>query len=658
VGDPNLQSSVEATVRGMASAAKALRLYPPTSPIPRQSLEAAALPLRAVLDIEPVVKLGIVREGFIWDGTPLSPTIAGSADLADMLRSHGIAEITFTPSCDVRDLLSFLTTLMHAPEVLRPKGGFAAALSAEGVNGIKASSVSLSVSVQPTEDADVDEFFRSLAADPEQLATWLSIAGEGDPGTLAEGLDELASAAGPEGIETFLDGLAGAFEKQTSDVKDVLLGLGMEEGAPRALLDGMLGRLPEPAITSTLTDGVYGKNMLSLSSALTRLPLGTRLEDIIADVRASLPALGKNTHEVEFLDHMLSVRRGGGVERALTVTDTTYAYVAEAARIAEDAVRAARDEVRHSMDHTAARSVPTMLSLIDQQHDFNLYVKSLDSLATLVPRVIIEGDLPLAVSVLREIADREQRTSQPWPELTQRLRQALATATGRRTMAALLTTLLDDPDAVPLAREVLNLAEQAGRIAFVEEALDRNDDRALDAVDSLLGRRSADILAAAVPHVGVAKIGPLVRRLAKHEGDGALHAIEEALKRPEEMARMEAVEALAGATNPAVVGLVAPLLRDRSVKVVSAAARTLARLQLAGAAEALAVRLSQLDVDNHDFAVARELIACLSHRDEPVAEAALSKLADRKSLIKRGRFVEVQQIARDALRTRSQRRSR
>jgi hypothetical protein len=39
--EADLLPPVEATVRGIASAARALRLYPPTSPIPRQSVEAA-----------------------------------------------------------------------------------------------------------------------------------------------------------------------------------------------------------------------------------------------------------------------------------------------------------------------------------------------------------------------------------------------------------------------------------------------------------------------------------------------------------------------------------------------------------------------------------------------------------------------------------------
>lgn len=658
--EPELVGPVEATVRGIATAARSLRLYPPTSPIPRQSVDAAFQALSAVLGSQPSLTLDVAREGFTCRGTALAASIGGGSELADMLRSHGVQQVLFLPGCGVDELLAFLGVVMHAPESIRAQGGVTSALATAGAAGIRVVTVSLTVAGQmeePAEGEDVDEFFRDLATDPDKLTTWLAAAAAGgDPRTLAEGLEELERAAGDE-RERFLATLALAFQRQETDSKDVLLTIGMDDLGGREVVGGMIDRLPSTEVSASLTGGLYGKNMLSLSTALTNLPMGGRLDEIIAEVRASLETEGHGSREVEFLDHMVAVRNDPRPEAALVSSDATYAQVAQAARVAAEAVDATRTEVAQSVAHTAAHSVPTMLALLDQQRDFNLYVKSLDALAGIVPRLVRENELQTAVSVLGEIAERENRTSQPWPELTQRLRAAMAAATGRATMSTLVDALSADPDTVSAyAHRILQVADDAGKTAFVEETLARKDDRALALAESLLGRRMIDLLASVAPRASVSQLGPLVRKLADHGDPSAMQAIDAVLRRPDELARVEAAEGLAGTTNPAAVRKLGALLADPSPKVVSAAARALARTRLPGAAEALAERLEALDVDNKDFAIGRELIAALAQSPSPAATAALHHLADRKALIKRGRFVEVQQLAREALQVQSQRR--
>ncbi|HEY3317035.1 MAG TPA: HEAT repeat domain-containing protein [Coriobacteriia bacterium] len=660
--DPEYIAPVEATVRGVASAVRALRLYPPTSPIPRQSVDAAMSSLRAFLDTQPALSLDVAREGFTCRGTALSASIGGGSELADMLRSHGVAQAVFMPGCSTDDLLGFLGVIMRAPETVHTEGGIASSLAASGVGGIRVVTVSLSVAGQaeePADGQDVDEFFRELAADPDKLATWLAAASQGDLGTLAEGLGELVDASGDP--DRFYATLAAAFEKQQTDGKDVLLGIGIGVGGgahgdrARDIVGGMLGKLGSADVSASLNSGTYGKNMLSLSTALTKLPFGARMDEIIAEVRASLPDYGHDTKEIGFLDHMLGVRMNPTAEPALAQADPTYAQVVTATSVDPIALDAKRAEVSESVAHTAAHSVPTMLALLDQQRDFGLYVKSLDALASMVPRLIREHDLATALRVLEEIAQRESRATQPWPELTQRLRAALTRATGRETMAPLLDLLLEDASAEAGVHTVLRLADDAGKVSFVEEALARRDDRALDLAESLLGRRMIDILAASVPRVGAGQLPSIVRRLARYPDETAASGVRAALRRPEEIARAEAAEALSGTTNPAFVRDLAALLADPSPRVVTAAAHALARTRLPGTVEALAHRLEGLDVDGRDFDLGRELIGCLAKMPEPSAGQALRRLAERKALIKRGRFNEVQQLAREAVHVQAQR---
>jgi hypothetical protein len=98
--------------------------------------------------------------------------------------------------------------------------------------------------------------------------------------------------------------------------------------------------------------------------------------------------------------------------------------------------------------------------------------------------------------------------------------------------------------------------------------------------------------------------------------------------------------------------LLGSALRDPSEEVATAAARALAKSTVPGSAALLGARLAELDVDNTDFAFAREVIGALARCPEPAADEALNRLATRRALIKRGHFAEIQQLAAQAIEVR------
>jgi hypothetical protein len=63
----------------------------------------------------------------------------------------------------------------------------------------------------------------------------------------------------------------------------------------------------------------------------------------------------------------------------------------------------------------------------------------------------------------------------------------------------------------------------------------------------------------------------------------------------------------------------------------------------------LAGGLKDIDVDGKDFVLAKEYINALAAIPDADATAGLERVAGRRALIKRGRFAEVQTLARDAL---------
>ena len=126
------------------------------------------------------------------------------------------------------------------------------------------------------------------------------------------------------------------------------------------------------------------------------------------------------------------------------------------------------------------------------------------------------------------------------------------------------------------------------------------------------------------------------------------------MRRPDEQSRRETASALAAIGGPVSARLLGIALRDPSAEVAIIAARAIARSGVPGSAALLSARVSEIDLDNADFLLGRELIGALARTPEPAADEALAKLASRRALIKRGHFAEVQALVGQAQQARAQ----
>lgn len=644
--EPDTRQELDNIVRHFASAGKTLRLYPANSPMPKQAVALAAQSLDSWFAQFPVLSLALVREGFSFHGEPVALGAVGASDLADALKSHGVAELAIMPGCTGDELLTFLNYAMQSPEEIRDQGGLSTLLAANGVEAIRVTDVHLTVieQTQLAPEGDIDEFLRELARDPDKLAAWLAAASAGDPATFQEGLAELAAVSGPEGMEQLLKSLAGAFNQQTAEGKDALLGLAFEPGVVRDMTGGMFGLLGSADIASALTDGNLGKNMLSLSNALTGLPLAEKIAEVKAEVQAMLPGAGHTSKEGSFLEHMVDVRTRVTPEPSLVDADQVYRQVVAATRVSAEDVDRMRSAVVNSASALNAASVNTMLTLLDQQRDYSLYTASLENLASMVPRLLESGELGLASRVIGELAAREARAVQPWPDLTQKFRDTIALAVGPRSMAALMRSAVADQGSVSIARDIVQAAGDSAGPALIGEAIALKAE-GLAMAEELMGRRVVPLLQTAAMNAQWFQLAPIAERLAREGDNRSLQVVDHLLKRPDEQSRREVVTGLGAASTPAAVRLLSVALRDPSAEVAISAIRALGKSGAAGSGDALAHRLEELDLDGKDFVYARELIAALSRCHDASAGEALHKLASKKALIKRGHFEEVKAMA-------------
>jgi hypothetical protein len=656
VTDADAKTQLEAVVRGVATAGKTLKLYPPTSPIPREAAESAADALEAYLGDNAVLALAVDREGFRWMGEQLGIGVAGAADLSDELRDRGVAEVDFTPGVTTDELVTFLQVVAKDPDEIKAAGGVGALLVAEGVQNVRVTDVQLTIIEEDilAPDEDIEAFLRQLANDPDRLSTWLAAASAGDSKAFAEGLGELASVVGPDGMPRLMESLSIAFMAQQQDGKDALLALAMDDGTVQALAEGMFRHLGADDIAGSVCDGLFGDNMLSLSNALTHLPLQERMRQVYDQVQTMLAEGEHSGKEMHFLEHMMDVRSRVEPESALVDTDAMYSRIASGVHLQEEEIARLRGETQESMDHMGPATVTTMLALLDQQSDLELYSSAADNLAAMVPRLIEQGDVQLADRVVSELSGRREQGRLPWPEADARLGAALQSALSERATRALVKTALDDRSLVPTARDMIRKGGDVAMEPLIEEAVALKAD-GIEVAEEILGPRLTEQLVVMAPRAQWYQVGPIVERLAK-EGDArSMEAVQAALQRDDEQSRREATQGVAAAGGAGAARLLAERVNDDSTEVAIIAVKAMGKYNVQGSAKVLSDRFESIDPDDKDFLLAREIISALARLDDPDAVATLKKIAGRKALIKRGHFVDIQALAKQGLEMQSKR---
>jgi len=187
---------------------------------------------------------------------------------------------------------------------------------------------------------------------------------------------------------------------------------------------------------------------------------------------------------------------------------------------------------------------------------------------------------------------------------------------------------------------------------FVTEAIVRKTE-GLQLAEKLFGRRIIEPLNTAALQAQWFQLAPVVTRLAQEGESRGAATIEALVRRPDWQSRKEIVTGLTAASGPIAQEILGALVADPNVDIALAAARSLAKSGLPGSGAPIAARISQLDLDNADFEFGRELIDALAHTPGQAADDLLSKLASRRAILKRGRFMEVQAAVNAAIQVRA-----
>ncbi len=650
VDDNALLGSV---IRTLGAAWRAQRLYPPSSPLPLEAAEAACKAVDEYLQLEPTLRLVVAREGFTIRGLEELFAAPGIPELVDALGTHGIAELHFVAPPMGEEVVAFLVAAALPPVELRTRGGMQAVLTEAGTGAVKVVAVALAASEAPIEipEEDADKFLAELAGDPQRLAIWLRAMVTYDDEGLCEGLLELARVA--KDLQAFGRSLAEAFLEQETDGKDRLLEVAIELEPVRHILIEMLANLTPSDITAAIRGGRYGENPMSVSWAVAGLPIGSRSEDLVQEMSAALGAADRPDAEVALMRRMVGVRRVASPEQPLVAAKPAYGQILEAAKLTPEHVRVSKSEVssRRMLDLQAA---DTIVSLLDTSLDLELFTSVLVALARAVPHLLESGDPELALKVLNDLSGKAVGSAKDWPELNARVMQATQEACGPRSMEALVAAYASDEGAAEFAAQLVMLGGEAAARALADAAMSSPNDDAMRCAEAVLGRRLPELLAMEVARAEARHSGKLAEVFARDGSPGCIRALEHLVTRPEDKVRAGTARGIVAAGGRAVAAYMPRLLHDDSVEVAMVAARALGEDGGDEAVRVLAGRLEALDGDN-DKTVAREVVLALARSPSDAAEQALRDLAERRTIIRRGRLAEVKQLARQALAARAER---
>ncbi len=192
------QGRAEETLRLLAGAANAVRLYPESSPL-REAAIARFTQASSALAAQGPLQFAVDRKRFIIDGTPVGHAYPQVAALAEALHALQVGQLIIAPGITPHEVKSFLAILGMEARNVRSSGGMRDALVKASVSNLAVVEVSLRAS---TEDgimgldlttAPAEEIASEL---PGLAHQWLATSREGaGRDDMATAIDTLESAA-------------------------------------------------------------------------------------------------------------------------------------------------------------------------------------------------------------------------------------------------------------------------------------------------------------------------------------------------------------------------------------------------------------------------------------------------------------------------------
>jgi hypothetical protein len=611
----------EETLRLLAAAAGAARLYPPASALPREAVArfvtraneiVASGPVRFVVDPHGV------RIGDMELAAGQSQVVA----LAESLHAMQVGQLVIAPGVSEVETERFVALANTEPGEVRRTGGARALLGAAGVQHIAVIEVSLRASdetgllgldltTEPLDDIAIE-----VVAAVERRAR--ELAGGTQTDEMAEAIERLEEAT----RELAMERVAAALMRLDDRTRTRILGLSLTADANGSRMDGMLTVIArmQPAALARLLKLVATQAQTDpqrIAAAMTLPP-------------ETLKAL------------TLMLAPAPDIAPVFGVPDSEQArLLAQEVAFDDDPTEIRRQVAIASPKRSSGRALATATALSRNRVD----AETVQAIGDVLPQAARDGAFSTVREALRRLDEIAAGT-----HLAHEVECARSTLSDPTVLRDVCRAVISDADAA-IAGEIVHAAGPSGAEALLDSYV-----RMVEPQRSLMRpvlRSSSDMV------LGVARtklratssgmaIG-ILRALTALGDRRAVAVIAETLENSlDERVRFAAATSLANMGTKESVQALIRVLGHREVETQRHVVRELGRIKAASAVPALARTFDDVKVLTRSYEVRREIIATLTAIGTPEAEKALRRFSTRIPVFGR-KSRELKRLATEAV---------
>lgn len=699
---PRALAVIERLVKQLNVAYKAVKLYPPTSNIPRDAATAIIMTLRSIFENEPTVRFMIDKEGLLHESGAVFPGHPAFAEFAKEFYSRNLAEVRFHAGVTGEEVIGFLQVLaMPVPE-LSASGGFEHRLWDLQVDDVSVKEASAKVvdhdlrqsdEVQhpgepwPPEPLRIEEILQgAIGRQPRDQRLLVRIVNEGDLLDsylrAAPGRGEMPSAAWltsrvsslsrslmgqlPEDRDSLHRSLAEAVMRLDPDARrhllgDKLLPLARHDEAVMSLLRQMeLGELCR-ALVEGLEETFESRE--GLARALHNLALVSTAgrDEVLASAGHAMREGGLGEAFVsDVLEDAAPSRlvvssrertaEDRPIDRILQLIELTPAAEKASGR-REDEVERLRQEAAEGISDGDVIGTLVTLATLERKDDAFASVIAVveDSLGLLIER----QDFDVAASaaaVLTNAEFDETRSVEQRKRIKTALR-ALADPKRMRVVTDALRLYRHDTLEHQSCRRLLAVLGSHAIAPLLEVLANEEDMAARKAIVDLLSNAVAGHVSELGDRISDSRwyfVRNVVSILSATRSAEALPHLERTLRHPDARVRRETIRALNGIDDRRGDQMLVAGLDDDDPQNVSLAARYLGVLRLRSAVPALISTALGEGRGSREPGPRVEAIEALGRIGDPSALPALDSIVRQRAMRGRGRARELRAAAQAA----------
>ncbi len=698
---------VELFVKRLLVTYKAVKLYPPSSHIPRETANDAVTALKRVMRDRSDLRLSVTKSALVYEFLPALPGHAAYEEFAREFYARGLAEVRFHTGVSANDLVQFLATLAEPVGDITAGGGFEARLWERQVDTVTVREAS-------TKIVDVG------ATEAEEQ----TVAGEPWPPSPAR-IDEIlegAFGARPRDQRLLVRFMQSArllsnYLQETAHGRGAEVSLGRLASVVTEMARTAAGELAEdqPALMRSIAESIMGLDPDTRRRLLAeKLLAEARVDEAVAGVLRQLDlsdvcrALVEGAAEDELgkeglaraLRNLAAISAGSR-DSVLTSAADAMRDAGVAADIVQDVVgRVAptRIEVAASAAPSGAERLDSVLRLVDlapsgartmhEEDGGELtelraearrgvsdgdVVASLVSLLSLDRRPDVFGSIMALVedsagllvewgeyeiagdvaSALMALAETDEIDDGQRARVRAALTALASTESMRRVNAAMRVHADDSPEHRACVRLLKILGENTIE-PMLEVLADEPDMGARKALVDLLSSLAPQHITTLGSHVADPRwyvVRNVVSILGKTRSSAALPALGRTLRHGDARVRRETIRALAGIHDRLAEEMLVAALSDDDEQNVRLAARYLGVAGVRGAVGALGQVARGDGRGNREPGPRVEAIEALGRIGGDDARRVLDELGRQRSIIRGARAREIRAAAEAALRS-------